>query len=587
MWLALGLAVEARHPMTRAARLGLCGWFSCWLSALWLWPCSPAFAQARLRVTRTLGDASEVTCSVRSGDASWLGTLGAGVFRTGGSGTGSNRTRFDSTAGLAGNRVRDCALADGAFWVATDAGLSRFDPKQQRFAIVARGRFLALAGSAQVLLAARADGVLLRFERGARHAPLVTRTVASALAISADGTRFALGGIDGRLHVGSGAQLRELELPARAGSRPAPIERLAFERERLQVSTATGHWLIDAAGRVITVAGRGEHAAPALPAASVEHGGLAQCGDRISALQVVGGALWIGSFDRGLCRLDAQQRVTRFAGPKYLPSDMVNALASDGRSLYVATDAGLAIVDPAGDFSQHTHAQCIGQLDARCPWHAAVNGVAVEPGSGAVWVGDIGALHRIDPVTGDWRHPGTRAVLGTQALTRVAARDGEVAIGTSDRGLLLRSASGKRTRAIDDQAGLADNWITDLAYDRGGRLWVATCTRGVSVREPDGRLRHLDTGDGLADDYVLSVQELAGRIWIGTLRGVSVIEGEHVTSLSTADGLSGDEVHDAVLYDGAVWLATDGGLSVVEVRAPVQARVPSGGATPLYSSAPR
>jgi ligand-binding sensor domain-containing protein len=220
----------------------------------------------------------------------------------------------------------------------------------------------------------------------------------------------------------------------------------------------------------------------------------------------------------------------------------------------------------AGAFSQHTHVQCIDRLDARCPWHAAVNGVAIEPLTGAAWIGDIGALHRIDPATGDWQHPGTRAVLGSQALTRVAAKAGEVAIGTSDRGLLLRSENGKRTRAIDDQAGLADNWITDLAYDRDGRLWIATCTRGLSVRDPNGRFRQLGVRDGLADDYALSVQELDGRIWVGTLRGVSVIDGEHVTSLSTADGLSGDEVHDAVLFDGAVWLATDGGLSVIEVK---------------------
>jgi ligand-binding sensor domain-containing protein len=541
-----------------------------------LLPSQPALAQARLRVLRTLGDASETTCFAADGEALWVGTLGAGVYRTGREGT----IRYDSAAGLAGNRVRDCALVDGVVWVATDAGLSRFSAEKNGFSIIARGRFLALAGSARVLLAARADGALLRFERGATHRPLQTRTVASALAISSDGRRFALGGIDGRLHVGNGAQLRELELPGTGGARPDPIARLAFEGDRLHVSTSARQWQVDAAGRATASGARALGAAGHVGGAArtavdvsteaarvkLEQVGLWQCGERISALQVIDDALWIGSFDRGLCRLGADQNATRFAGPKYLPSDMVNALASDGRTLYVATDAGLAVVDAAGNFSQHTHGQCVDQLDARCPWHAAVNGVAVEPGSGAAWIGDIAALHRIDPASGDWQHLGTRAVLGTQALTRIAARPGEIAIGTSDRGLLLRSANAKRTRAIDDQAGLADNWITDLAYDRSGRLWIATCTRGLSVRERSGRFRHLGTRDGLADDYVLSVQELDGRIWVGTLRGVSVIDGEHVTSLSTADGLSGDEVHDAVVYAGAVWLATDGGLSVVEVE---------------------
>src|SRR5262245_18574766 len=88
-----------------------------------------AQAQGRLRVAQTLGDATEATCVATDGDELWVGTLGAGMFRVRGGGTPE---RFDSTRGLFGNRVRDCALTGKVLWVATEAGISRFDPDRQR-----------------------------------------------------------------------------------------------------------------------------------------------------------------------------------------------------------------------------------------------------------------------------------------------------------------------------------------------------------------------------------------------------------------------------------------------------------------------
>jgi ligand-binding sensor domain-containing protein len=569
-----------------------------------------ASAQPALRVLRTLGDATEATCVEVDGNDAYIGTLGGGVFRVRFGQARQEQERFDSARGLAGNRVRDCAFSGDALYVATDAGLSRLERNAARALSLERGRFLRVAAAREHVIAARADGTLLRFERGVAQPPLATGTVASALAIASDG-RFALGGIDGAIYVGRGAHLQRV---ARDGGDRSPIEWLSFERHGLRATTATAELKISMALGVTTSPpqdARGENgssrekdeaqlagllvhdrarfgdgeliatdsgvwmrARKGAPLTRLALEGLA-CGDRISALAVWNGSMWIGSFDHGLCRLDASGAVTHFAGPSQLPSDMIDALASDADALYVATAAGLVVIDRSGTLTPFTETQCLGKLLGRCPWHAAVNGVAVDPKSGATWVADIGALHRIDPQSHDWRHLGGDA-LGSHAVTRVAARGGEVAVGTSDRGLLLLRDKGP-VRALGDSERLADDWITDLAYDARGRLWIGTCTHGLSVRDEHGRFRSVSARDGLIDDYVLSVQELDGRIWVGTLSGVSVLDGDKVISLSTADGLAGNEVHDAVLYQGAVWLATDGGLSVISVApasdgAPVSAR---------------
>jgi ligand-binding sensor domain-containing protein len=299
---------------------------------------------------------------------------------------------------------------------------------------------------------------------------------------------------------------------------------------------------------------------------AIELGDTLPCGDRISALVVHRGALYVGSFDRGLCRFDGKTFV-HVAGASELPSPMVNDLASDGERLFIATARGLSIMQADGRFVQYVHGDCVDDLRAACPWYPSVNGVAVEAGSPRVWISDLGSVHGITHAgTGSgasFAHvDGTR--VGSRSLTRMAMHAGRLAVGSSDGGVLLAQldASDKpRFRRIDHQRGLADDWVVDLTFDANGALWIATCTRGVSVLDAHGVLRTLTVDDGLADDYALSVNAIDGQLFVGTLRGLSIVTGDSVQTLR--DGLSGEEVHDAVQFQGEVWLATDGGLSVL------------------------
>lgn len=492
-----------------------------------------------------------------------------------------------------------------------------------------RGRYLRVAAAGRVLIAARADGLVERFAEGVLAGAQATSSVPAALVVAAGG-RWALGGMDGSIHVGGGgsgsgerggARVQRITIPERVHAAAEPIESLAIADATLLATTASGalriaDWIAPpreqrALRAAFEPAGAGHPpaaVATALPPGVLVHdrarfgggevlatdaGAFVQrapgepalplaldgppCGDRISALAVQGSWLWVGSFDRGLCRFDGR-RWTQFRAPQQLPSDMINALAVLDGSVYVATAEGLAVIDAAGVLTRFTSEQCVGRLRGRCPWHAAVNGVAADGASGALWVADVGAVHRIDARTGAWEHVSTRAGIASKSLTRVAAFAGEAAIATSDHGVyLLRDG---KASVLDDQHGLADNWVTDLAYDRRGRLWIATCTRGVTMRDERGALRTLTTRDGLADDYALSVQELQGRIVIGTLSGLSLLHGDRVTTLTVDDGLSGNEIHDAVEYAGAIWVATDGGLSVIELD---PGGAPKPASAPLYS----
>jgi hypothetical protein len=555
------------------------------------------------RVAATLGNTHEVTCLVAVDGEVWAGTLGGGLIRLASDGPAT----LDAAMGLPGNRVNGCAVSDGAVWAATDSGLAVWERDSERFETVAWGRFLKVAARDRLVVAARGDGTLLLFGRDDNpHEPERKRTgvVALSLAMGSQG-QWAVGGVDGRVCISSAAKCWSLG---------APVASLVYAEGGLVALTAGGGFRLDgsrfvrdetlndaqvlaADGTPVAAAGLDEYrviaallhggrwhvgtdeglfvgdgpCAEAGPELSPESVGPCDgwqrvalggcpCGPRIAALTVFRGELWVGGFDNGLCRFDGK-RWRRYAGPEHLPSDMINHLTATSRRLYVGTLKGLAVVDRRGNFTQYTRDMCEDNPKANCPWHLSVTGVATDSVDGKVWIADTGAVHRWS--SRRWRHYYKYSGIKSDKVTRVAVHDGKVAVGTGDMGLHLRE-SGRKWTTHDDQSGLADNWVMDLIYDRSGALWVATCTKGVS-RFADGQWRTWTTREGLGDDYILSVSDIDGRIWVGHFHGISILSERGVVNIGMRDGLAGGEVHDVVKYKGRVYLATDGGLTVVDV----------------------
>lgn len=549
----------------------------------------PALAQDTAppvpRVVGTTGGAREAVCLAADRDDLWVGTRGGVLLHR----SGSSR-RLDASDGLPGNRVTDCRIHRGRVWVATEAGLAVLSGDGARFDTILAGRFLRLAASGTRLLVVRDDGRVFHLTPTETGAALRKVDVLEAPPLSIAGLPgggYAAGMADGRLRLGDGATL-DLR---------APVIRLVVDGGVLRALTPGRAWairdgaatrdpdrddaaalladgtpipwegaaLVHAAARwgdlVALATDEGIRTRPAVGGSwtILPDDGL-PCGPRLAALATFRGELWVGGFDSGVCRLHAGRWI-QYRGPEHLPSDMVNHMAATRRRLYVATLAGVAVVDRDGVFRQATHEDCVEDIKRPCPWHASVTGVTVDPADGRTWLADTGAVHRVRSTR--WTHYYRRSGVTSNRITRIAARDGRVAVGTVDQGVLLKEGSGPFA-SLNDRGGLTDNWIMDLTWDRAGALWVATCTRGLG-RWDGTRWTTWTTRDGLSDDYTLSVDEIDGRLWVGTLRGLTVLSPAGVVRLSTRDGLAGDEVHDVLAHGGKVYLATDGGLTEVEI----------------------
>jgi ligand-binding sensor domain-containing protein len=541
---------------------------------------SNGHAEGLPRVVSTTGDTTDTVCLAKDETALWIGTAGAGMIRW----TPDSTERLGPAAGLPGATVTDCAFARGSLWVATGTGLSRFNNHTSRFEPVARGRFLALAQAGDDLVAANDQGQITIYgQNGQRDAKVDFVPIALAGASNGD---WAAGGVDGRMYY-----------EGRYFGFKVPVVGLGFGVDGLRVLTADfSGFLFDGKGFVrdasldnvkhlrsdgssfetprlagMRINGRQEYRGATFVATDKgvyqERDGNWQrlkidempCGDRLSALAEFEGQLWVGSFDRGLCRKNADGW-THFFGPRYLSSDMVTDIVSDGERLYVGTLKGLSVIDALGNFEIFTKEPCEKNRKESCPWHTNVTGVAHDSSRKTTWIADNGAVHKLGKDR--WRHFYRGAGITSQRITRIATAGGRVAVGTIDAGIHL-SDDGRRFNTINDQQGLSGNWVMDLAFDSAGRLWVATCTNGISVLSGND-WQTISQSDGIIDNYALAVKEIDGKIWVGTLSGLSIIGKDSITNFDTKDGLSGNEVHDILKIGTKIYLATDAGLTVLE-----------------------
>jgi signal transduction histidine kinase/ligand-binding sensor domain-containing protein len=277
--------------------------------------------------------------------------------------------------------------------------------------------------------------------------------------------------------------------------------------------------------------------------------GTGSAARNVSALSVdAAGAMWIGTA-AGLVRYDGVKTLL-YGTREGLPSELVQLLACDREgAVWVGTGTGIARV-----FG--------GKIEAFTPREGFSSNTVLsilEDREGNLWLGT---------------ESGGVDILRDRAFTTYTAQDGisddhirsvyqdhkgVVWLGTSGGGLDRRQKDG--FVALTTANGLSSNVVLSIASAANGDLWLGT-PDGLD-RIHDGRVTVFTPADGLADDFVRSLYfDKQGTLWIGTRRGLSELKDGKFTTYSKLDGLGGDLV-GAILQarDGSMWISTLGGLT--------------------------
>lgn len=156
---------------------------------------------------------------------------------------------------------------------------------------------------------------------------------------------------------------------------------------------------------------------------------------------------------------------------------------------------------------------------------------------------------------------GARCYTATGRVSDVSPAPDRGVFVASEGGLLHydrdRRVAGKLTRAD----GLAGHTLQSLATAPDGSLWIASLQGVTRLRE--GRLTSYTVKDGLNDDRAYAVAvDAAGRVFVGTHRGVSRLEGDRFVPFDDTHEFSRRptyDIHSAA--DGTLWFAKENALT--------------------------
>ena len=271
------------------------------------------------------------------------------------------------------------------------------------------------------------------------------------------------------------------------------------------------------------------------------------------------------------------------ARPDSLASNDINALARDaGGGVWAATwPGGLDYLAPGASGFVHHQVDAAAKPDAR---GNIVRALQFDR-QGALWIGTESGVLRWDG-KGDWAGRQAVAAPYSRVTNFYVDNAGTLWCTTLSAGLLRWDAAAGRfdqfVHAADDPNSLAGDNLRAVMQDRGGMLWIASFTDGISLANlsSGGFTRHvpfrIDSRAMPASNALLSLARApAGRVWLGGNVGMSLYDPASGTVLKNyrADERRAGALSHNIVYSmyqrigadgsaaGPLWAGTSNGLN--------------------------
>lgn len=503
-------------------------------------------------------------------------------------------------AGLPAQAVQALALTpDKTLWVGTDKGLFKRAAGQRRFTSVAFAQVdqalphvkrLLVDHAGRLWIGTRSHGAFVVADASARAESLrqITRSTDRGLErhsifamVAATDTQVWLGTEGGgivRIDTSTWTVRRERHLDQIVSSLP-DNDVYALFRDRDGVVWISSDTALSS------------HAPRQRQVSSWLYGGHARLSHlNVPALLTFGdGRVWLASGDGGVdivhpsqgkvarIKPDAAQPATALP-----PGRVISMLRSPDGQIYLGTQHGLYRSDERGQRVQRIEID--GRSSVEAVWAMAWLG-------DRLWLGGVDGLWGLSPTArGEWRvdQRDNGAVVGDARITTLLpARDGTLWVGTRTGLSRLDTGSMTARRVANDaprRAGVPWIFISSLAYDARGRLWVGTFGEGLRLLstpdDPAGPVQRIGVRQGLPHHGVDAVVvDAKGDLWASTDDGIARVRGNDLTVEAFGpDRGIGVQVYwtnaAGLTSDGSVVFGGTGGVTVVDPRQPQRASVP-------------
>lgn len=305
------------------------------------------------------------------------------------------------------------------------------------------------------------------------------------------------------------------------------------------------------------------------------------------------GGVLVGTRNGGMAHIGPDRKVTAYRREHGLPTDQVRALfqARDGR-VFVGTQNGVARLD------------LDGAIELVVPGCGATYRIFFELDNGDIVGAGIGADLLVVPAADAARCERATGLPERQDVRCLFVYEDFFYLGSS-AGLFRAKVGSYRFEAVPEFAGVG---IIDAQHEREGVLWVAARDQGLwrveggvwqkseveleqrlrglfqdplgriwaagahAVYLHDGEWRKISGEQGLnSDDIYLVGFDSLGQTWVGTNRGLNLLEHDVVVdAFDFRDGLADDELNASgfvIDEQNNAWFCTMGGVSVIQPRA--------------------
>jgi ligand-binding sensor domain-containing protein/signal transduction histidine kinase len=482
--------------------------------------------------------------------------------------------------GLPQNSVYAVAQTlDGYLWVGTHEGLARFDGI--RFDIfddpaapeLRRGWITALCTTkdGSLLIAVDRHGLVRIKNRTVTH-------ISETDGLVSNQTRCLLEDKDGSLWIGTEGGLSHYKdgkfanFTTKHGLGDSSIRALCQDRQgAIRTATLRGLSSVDTEGNISTL-----------------NFGLGTFGNALKSVwQDKSGDIWVTSNEGATCV--QPQRQLPFGMAEGLPDKLATAIYEDRSArIWIGTYNGLACVAGGKVLARPMNEAGFGDLiyaifedaeenlwvggrdglyrlrPARFTAYTTQEGLSCnnamsvfQDNSGSVWIATWGGGLNELKDNKFIAYGTTNGLTRDAVLSLLQTRDGSIWAGMDFDGG-LNCLKRERTNVFPYPSGLT-NAVRVICEDKQGTLWVGT-SRGLDVMNPATSQNHTRL-KGLPGNMVMAIcEDWQGKIWVGTDGGLSRWEGKKFTNFNTQNGLSHNSV-DAIYEDKdhVLWLGTKGG----------------------------
>lgn len=228
-----------------------------------------------------------------------------------------------------------------------------------------------------------------------------------------------------------------------------------------------------------------------------------------SAVRDGAGSLWLGTYGKGLWRLDADNKLEKFTLTTGRPDYVFDLWEDREGNLWAATMHGIFRLRDS-DFLQYGQPEGLAE---------AIFVVTQSPADNAILAGSEGS------------------------------------------GLFRLATDGTVTR-IDVEQGLSNSDVSALLAEEDGTVWAGTFGGGLNRIDSEGTISHFTVDDGLPNNHIMGLQrDSQGRLWVVTDRGVGILD-EATGSFHPYQGLPASTVLREITEDhlGRLWLTGNSGL---------------------------